>query len=82
MRVLSLAFVLAALLAVSGCDQNQSPSPTLSNRPASTSNGPAPANSNRPAIDVHAPNVDVKSDKEGTSVTTPGADIHVQKKQP
>ena len=69
MRVLAFSVILAALLPFSGCDQNQK-------------TPPVPPSNNRPGVEVHAPYVDVKSDKEGTSVRAPGADIHVQKKQP
>jgi hypothetical protein len=67
MRALAFTAILAALLPFAGCDQNQKVPP------------PPPPN-NRPAVEVQAPNVDVKTGKEGTSVKTPGADVEVQKK--
>jgi len=69
MRVFASSTILVALLPFSGCDQNHEPPP-------------APPPNNRPSVEVHTPNVDVNSDKEGTRVRTPGADVHVEKKQP
>ena len=74
MRVSTFSGILAVLLLFSGCNQRENtPSTPASNRPASSSG-------DRPGVDVHTPNVDVRSDKEGTSVKAPGAEVHVEKK--
>lgn len=77
MRIFHISAFLAVVLLLSGCDQNNQSTPA-----APASNRPASSSGNRPGVEVHAPNVDVKSNKEGTSVRTPGADVDIQKKQP
>lgn len=67
MKRFAATLLLVACLPFVGCnDQKTNPTP--------------PTTPDKPAVDVHAPGVDVKSDKSGTSVKTPGADIDVNKK--
>ena len=69
MRLFAASTILFALLSFSGCDQSHD-------------TPPAPAPNNRPGVEVHAPNVDVKTNDSGTTVRAPGADIHVEKQPP
>jgi hypothetical protein len=70
MRVFAFSAILAVLVPFSGCENQPTP-------PASP-----PATDNRPSAEVHTRNVDVHSDRDGTRVRTPGADVQVEKKQP
>ena len=65
-------FIYSALavlvIPVAACNQ---PNPAPPKPP------PAP---NKPDVNVQAPGVEIKSDKQGTTVRTPAADIDVNKK--
>jgi hypothetical protein len=70
MKRFAAALLLVSVLPFAGCnDQKPSPPPAT-----------PPTNPEKPLVDIHAPGVDVKSDKDGTTVRTPGADVDVNKK--
>ena len=71
MKRFAVALLLVSILPLVGCN-DQKPNPTTPPTP--------PTNPEKPAVDVHAPGVDVKSDKGETTVHTPGADVDVNKK--
>ena len=74
MRIVIFPVFLTALLVLSGCDRTEV-------TPGAARSVAAPSD-NRPAVEIHTPNVDVKTGKDGTSVTAPGTDVHVERKQP
>jgi hypothetical protein len=67
MKRFTYAVLTAALLPLAACNQPNPPNPT-------------PSPPNKPAVDVQAPGVNVQSDKQGTTIRTPGADVDVNKK--
>jgi hypothetical protein len=69
MRLFAACAISFALLSFSGCDQSHDAPPAL-------------APDNRPGVEVHAPNVDVKTNGSGATVRVPGADVHVEKQPP
>jgi hypothetical protein len=71
MKRFAYATFVGLLLPLAACNQ---PSP-----PAAPPVAP-PTSPDKPKVDVQAPGVNVKSDREGTSIRTPGADIDVNKK--
>ncbi|HTQ38301.1 MAG TPA: hypothetical protein VMJ32_04700 [Pirellulales bacterium] len=67
MKRFTLAAFVAVLLPMAACNNpNPQPNPT-----------PPP---NNPAVEVQGPGTTVQSDKNGTEVKTPGADVEVNKK--
>jgi hypothetical protein len=72
MKLFTYTAILAAVLPLAACNQSSPP-------PAAVPPAP-PAAPNKPGVDVQAPGVSVQSDKEGTTIRTPGADIDINKK--
>ena len=68
MKRFTYAAMLAAVLPLAACNQPSTPP---------VAPPPAP---NKPGVDIQAPGVSVQSDKEGTTIRTPGADIDINKK--
>ena len=75
MRLFASSAMLFGMLLFAGCDQSHDAPPA----PAPTT---APAPISRPGVEMHAPNVDVKTNDSGTTVRAPGADVHVEKQPP
>ena len=71
MKRLAFAGIISLILPLAACNQ---PGPNPNPPPAPL---PSPA---KPGVDIQAPGVRVQSDKDGTTVRTPGADIDVNKK--
>jgi len=69
MKRFAIAGIISLILPLAACNQpNPNPPPA-----------PPPA-PNKPGVDIQAPGVRVQSDKDGTTVRTPGADVDVNKK--
>jgi hypothetical protein len=71
MKRVVYTILAAALLPLAACNQPNPPA-----APPAT----PPTSPDKPKVDVQAPGVSVKSDKEGTTIRTPGAEIDVNKK--
>ena len=72
MKRFTYAAILGAILPLAACNQPNSPPAALPLAP--------PTEPNKPGVDIQAPGVSVQSDKEGTTIRTPAADIDINKK--
>ncbi len=69
MKVIVFSVIAAALLLFLGCEQSHDAPPP-------------PSDNHRPGVEVHTPNVDVKTNEEGTTVKAPDTNVRVEKKEP